>query len=109
MLLLRNYFNENSEIQRLTQKLWDSINWQSCRFDEDYYYLTQEMDGTPELKRLFNEYLLLIMCLILKAKKPIDMNRSGNTTYKGHDVITDHPGHFLPLFTFPVPTLFEPI
>ena len=107
----RNYFKNNSEIQRLSMKLWKSINWESCRHDEDRYYLTQEMDGSPGSKtRLFNEYLLLADYISYsKGEKAVDMSKNWRKrTYKGEAVITDTPGHFLPLFTFQFPLYLSP-
>ncbi|WDE95471.1 hypothetical protein PQO03_07035 [Lentisphaera profundi] len=107
----RNQFPDNKKIQSLTQELWDSVNWELCRFDDHHYYLTQDEHGVGGAKtRLFNEYLLLADYVSFSLnEKETDMNQAWRKKfYKDHGVITDSPGHFLPLFTFQFPLYLSP-
>ncbi|EDM29676.1 hypothetical protein LNTAR_18038 [Lentisphaera araneosa HTCC2155] len=109
--ICRNTFTQNSNIQNLTQELWDSINWESSRMDTFAFALTQGQDGTNSGRtKLFNEYLLLSDYVSYSLdEKPIEIDQNWTrSTYRDHSVLSDRRKAQLPLFTFQFPLYLSP-
>lgn len=105
-------FEHDEKITMLAKSLWESVDWSSCRGENElYFYMVQDLNGKGSAPtKLFNEYLLLAdYCNLREGKGQLE-SKVLKTYHKieGISVLSDHVAHPLPLFTFLFPLYLSP-